>query len=74
VPAFSSASEELLTMRNQGYAASTTIGSLRSQARWTAMLYCNKQKKTLSVLRYEDAAGPFYGGSFPSTDLVFKCE
>lgn len=66
-------SEENMRLTHQGGAPNTRLSILRSEARWYAYLYCQKQRKNVRVIAFEDAEGPFFAGNFPSTDIIFSC-
>ena len=66
-------SEENMRLTHQGGAPNTRLSILRSEARWYAYLYCQKQRKNVRVIAFEDAMGPFFIGNFPKTDIIFSC-
>ena len=57
-------SEENMRLTHQGGAPNTRLSILRSEARWYAYLYCQKQRKNVRVIAFEDAEGPFFAGNF----------
>lgn len=65
--------EENMRLTHQGGAPNTRLSILRSEARWYAYLYCQKQRKNVRVIAFEDAMGPFFIGNFPKTDIIFSC-
>ena len=65
--------DQNIRLTHQGASPSTRLSVLRSEARWYAYVYCQKQRKNIRVLAFEDAAGPFFIGNFPQTDIVFSC-
>ena len=67
-------SEENMRLTHQGGAPNTRLSILRSEARWYAYLYCQKQRKSVRVIAFEDAMGPFFIGNFPKTDIIFSCD
>jgi hypothetical protein len=66
-------SEENMLLTHQGGALNTRLSILRSEARWYAYLYSQKQRKNARVIAFEDAIGPFFIGNFPKTDIIFSC-
>jgi len=58
---------------NQGHSFLASMPKLRKEASDQASSYCRSSGKSLLIVRYEDAKGPFVAGNFPRTDLIFKC-
>ena len=67
-------SGENLRLTHKGGAPNSRLSVLRSEARWYAFLYCQKQSKNVHVIAFEDAQGPYFIGNFPATDIIFSCE
>lgn len=65
--------EESLRLTHKGGAPNSRLSILRSEARWYAFLYCQKQSKNVQVIAFEDAKGPFFIGNYPQTDIIFSC-
>ena len=61
-------------LSNQGHSFLASMPKLRQEARSDASRHCITLGKNLSIIRYEDAAGPYVAGNFPRTDLIFTCE
>ena len=66
--------EENLRLTHKGGAPNSRLSILRSEARWYAYLYCQKQSKNVRVIAFEDAKGPFFIGNYPQTDIIFSCK
>jgi hypothetical protein len=52
-------SEENMRLTHQGGAPNTRLSILRSEARSYAYLCCQKQRKNVRVIAFEDAMGHF---------------
>ena len=59
---------------NQGSNSFTSLPKLREEARQQGIEYCESLDKQISIVRFDDAEGPFVGTSFPRTDFIFRCD